>query len=68
MDRGRNQFSSDGHPFHCLQSTTEVEADGPGDAVKRVLCDMRGAASDWGIGVMPLNGAAMAGERLAVQG
>jgi hypothetical protein len=47
----KNILSSDGHPFRCLQSTTDVEADGPERAVNRVLEDMRGRARDWEISV-----------------
>jgi hypothetical protein len=44
-------LSSDGHPFHCLQSIVDVEADGPDSAVTHVLKDMRATARDWGISV-----------------
>jgi hypothetical protein len=47
----KNILSSDGHPFRCLQSTTDVEADGPESAVNRVLKDRRGRAQDWEISV-----------------
>lgn len=47
-------LSSDGHPFHCLQSISDIEADGPDSAVKLVLKEMRGSASDWSIAVEPL--------------
>jgi len=50
----KDLLSSDGHPFHCLQSTTDVEADGLEEAVKVVLNDMRGKASDWSINVAPV--------------
>ena len=47
----RNILSSDGHPFRCLQSTTEVEADGPDSAVSRVIKGKRGAAQgvEWSL-------------------
>ena len=50
----KDLLSSDGHPFHCLQSTTEVEADSPDRAVQLVFHDMRGSASDSSISVAPL--------------
>ena len=53
----KDLLSSNGHPFHCLQSITEVEADGPEKAVKVVLQDMRGKAADWSISVAPLQNA-----------
>jgi hypothetical protein len=50
----KDLLSSDGHPFHCLQSITEVDAASPDSAVKRVLHEMRGNASDWSISVAPV--------------
>ena len=50
----KDLVSSDGQPFHCLQSIVEVEADSADRAVKTVLKDMRGPAWDWIISVSAL--------------
>lgn len=50
----KDLLSSNGHPFHCLQSITDVEADGPDCAVRLVLHELRGKASDWSINVAPV--------------
>ena len=47
----RNLLSSDGHPFHCLQTVVEVEAEAPEAAVPLVLGGLRGGARDWDIEV-----------------
>jgi len=47
----KDLLSSNGHPFHCLQSVTEVDADGPSDAIARVLTELQRTASDWSISV-----------------
>jgi hypothetical protein len=49
----KDLLSSDGHPFHCLQSVADVDADGPDSAVKVVLRNMHAKASDWSISVTP---------------
>jgi hypothetical protein len=51
----KDLLSSDGHPFHCLQSITDVDADTAVSAVKAVLHTMRGPAGDWGISVAPVS-------------
>jgi len=43
----KDLLSSDGHPFHCLQSIVEVDADAPNSAIKIVMEDMRGNVRDW---------------------
>jgi hypothetical protein len=50
----KDLLSSDGHPFHCLQSIIDVEAESPDRAVQLVLHDMRRSASDWDISVAAL--------------
>jgi hypothetical protein len=47
----KDLLSSDGHPFHCLQSVSDVDADGPDSAAKLVLRNMHAKASDWSISV-----------------
>jgi hypothetical protein len=47
----KDLLSSDGHPFHCLQATIEVDAEAPDRAVGLVLKDMHGDARDWSIEV-----------------
>jgi hypothetical protein len=48
-------LSSDGYPFHCLQSVTDVDADGAESAVSRVLKSVQGTARDWEIRVDSLD-------------
>jgi hypothetical protein len=50
----KDLLSSDGHPFHCLQSISDIEADGPDSAVRLVLKEMRCSDSDWSITIAPL--------------
>lgn len=45
----KDLLSSDGHPFHCLQSIVEVDADAPDSAIKIVMKDMRGNVRDWSV-------------------
>ena len=53
----KDLLSSDGHPFHCLQSTTEVEADAPELAIQHVLKGMRGCSAGWDVRVEPIENA-----------
>jgi hypothetical protein len=47
----KDLLSSDGHPFHCLQATIEVDAEAPEGAVQIALKDVRGCLRDWSIEV-----------------
>jgi hypothetical protein len=61
----KDLLSSDGHPFHCLQSITDVDADGPDIAVKLVLHEMNAKACDWSISVGPCPGRELESTELA---
>lgn len=52
----KDLLSSDGHPFHCLQSVTDVDADGPSAAIRQVLDELHGKARDWSISVSSADG------------
>ena len=47
-------LSSNGRPFHCLQTVKDVEADAPENAVSRVLKNMHGTTRDWEVKVEAL--------------
>jgi hypothetical protein len=51
----KNILTSDGHSFRCLQSTNNVEAQGPDGAVSRVLKDKATMARDCEISVCLLD-------------
>jgi hypothetical protein len=61
----KDVLSSDGHPYRCVQSDTEVQSDGPTGAMKRILAQTPELGPDWGISIMPLEPATIVEEEAA---